>query len=199
MVTNKDVRAYLKDVDFFFKWVKFKFDIDKITQGVNQEGAVYFTVKLNRELKGVTIQGDSVDNVKERYIEVNVNDKAQDLRIASIYTTKLSRDDELKTWWAGVSPEWKLYLGSDQLIMEGLRLSEVQSFTDSTFEVDGIQYPNKDSVKILPFVKAAVSKEEVDISNSTTINNLDPLDEMDNLKRLNISHTGISDLFPSGT
>ena len=104
VVTNKDVRAYLKDVDFFFKWVKFKFNLDKITQGVNEKGQVYFIAKLNRELKGVTIQGDSVDNIKERYIEVNVDDQAQDLRIASIYTTKLSRDDELKTWWPGFPP-----------------------------------------------------------------------------------------------
>ncbi len=195
VVTNKDVQAYLKDVDFFFKQVKFKLNIDKISQGINEKGQVYFTVKLNRELKGTTVEGDSVDNIKERYIEINVNDQAQDLRIASIYTTKLSRDEELKAWWAGLSPEWKLYLGSDQIIMEGLRLSEVQSFTDSTFEVNGINY-HYDTVKILPFVKAVTNRVGVDIAGSTTITNLDPLDEFTDLKRLNLSNTAIDDLFP---
>ncbi|TAE51642.1 MAG: leucine-rich repeat domain-containing protein, partial [Bacteroidetes bacterium] len=37
-VTNKDVQAYLKDVDFFFQSARFAFTISEITHGVSPEG-----------------------------------------------------------------------------------------------------------------------------------------------------------------
>ena len=89
VVTNKDVQAYLKDVDFFFKQVKFEFNIIDIDHSENHEGKLFFTVKLMRSLKGITVESDSMNNDLERYVEINVDEENKDLKIASIYTTKL--------------------------------------------------------------------------------------------------------------
>ena len=194
VVTNKDVQAYLKDVDFFFKEVAFQFNILDIAHDLNHEGSLFFTVKMMRNLKGITVENDSVDSDQERYIEINVDEENKDLRIASIYTTKLSRNEELRIWWGGMSLEWKALLGLDIEVKEGLRLNEIQQFSDSSYFADDIFF--EDSIRIIDFVKIAASKEEIDLSGSTVITSLKPLDQLKSLKVLDISSSDITDLFP---
>ncbi len=194
VVTNKDVQAYLKDVDFFFKEVKFEFNIIDVANDKNPEGQLFFTIKLMRNLKGITVEDDSINSDKERYIEVNVNEEDKDIKIASIYTTKLSRDEELTYWWADLDNEWKTLLGVDIEIREGLILSEIQEFSDSTYVIDDQQIT--DSIRIIDYVKIAAGKEAINLSGSKIITDLKPLDELKNLKKLDISSSDIVDLFP---
>ncbi|MCK5372131.1 MAG: hypothetical protein KAQ62_26400, partial [Cyclobacteriaceae bacterium] len=194
VVTNKDVQAYLKDVDFFFKQVKFDFNIIDIANDVTQEGQLFFTIKMMRNLKGITIENDSIDSDQERYIEVNVDEENKDIKIASIYTTKLSRNEELTYWWAGLNEEWKTFLGVDIEIKEGLRLSEIREFSDSTYVVDDQQII--DTIKIIDFVIKAAGKEQINLSGSKIITDLKPLDQLKNLRKLDISSSDIIDLFP---
>ena len=44
VITNKDVVAYLKDVDFFFQNVKFELIIEGIQQSVNANGKLFYKV-----------------------------------------------------------------------------------------------------------------------------------------------------------
>lgn len=194
VVTNKDVQAYLKDVDFFFKNVVFEFNIIDIADDLNQEGKLFFTVKMMRNLAGVSVEGDSVNSDQERYIEVNVDEENKDLKIASIYTTKLSRNQELTIWWAGLSNEWKTLLGVDIEVKDGLLLSEIQEFSDTTYWTNDIL--QTDSINIIDFVKLAAGKEEINLSRSKIITDLKPLDQLKNLKVLDISSSDITDLFP---
>ena len=194
VVTNKDVQAYLKDVDFFFKQVEFNFNIIDIANDVNQEGQLFFTIKMMRNLKGITIDNDSIDSDQERYIEVNVDEENKDIKIASIYTTKLSRNEELTYWWAGLDEEWKAFLGVDIEVKEGLRLSEIQEFSDSTYMIDDQQII--DTIHIIDFVKKVAGKEEIDLSGSSIITDLRPLDQLKDLQKLDISSSDITDLFP---
>ncbi len=194
VVTNKDVQAYLKDVDFFFKKVSFKFNIIDIANNVNQDGKMFFTIKLMRNLKGITIEDDSVDSDQERYIEVNVDEEDKDLKIASIYTTKLSRDEELAYWWNELNTAWKVQLGAGIEVKDGLLLYEIDEFSDSTYVMGGVQV--KDTIRIIDFVKQAANKEEINLSGSTIIKDLKPLDQFKKLRKLNISSSVINDLFP---
>ena len=59
VITNKDVQAYLKDVDFFFDDVKFEFTIKDIQGKVNANDKLFYKVSLIRNIKGITaeIQG----------------------------------------------------------------------------------------------------------------------------------------------
>lgn len=194
VVTNKDVQAYLKDVDFFFKNVKFEFNNLDIADDLNQEGKLFFTVKMMRNLSGTTVEGDSINTDQERYIEVNVDEENKDLRIASIYTTKLSRNEELTIWWAGLSHEWKTLLGVEIEVKDGLLLSEIQEFSDTTYWTNDMLVT--DSIKIIDYVKQAAGKEEINLSGSKVITDLKPLDQLKSLKKIDISSSEITDLFP---
>jgi Leucine-rich repeat (LRR) protein len=199
MVTNKDVQAYLKDINFFFKEVEFRFDVEEITHDINEKGEIYFKVSMNRNLKGMTIGGDSVNNNLPRYIEINLNDKAQDLKIVSIYTTKLSEAEDMANWWFQLPPAWKEYFVKDIHHPDTLQWARY----DSVFlEVN-------DSIRIRLFdtipeatrsyfqrIRQLWSLTEIDISNNKDITSLEPLKKLRRLKTLDISNTSINDLTP---
>src|SRR6478736_8501256 len=93
VITNKDVVAYLKDINFFFRDVKFEFTIDKIEPGLNTDNQTFYKVSLHRNLNGTTAEGKVVNNLIQRYIEINFNPKDQDLKIVSIYTKEFNEKD----------------------------------------------------------------------------------------------------------
>ena len=70
---SKDVQAYLKDIDFFFQYATFKFDIQSIASLNKEDGSPYFKVTMNRRLVGKTVTNDSINEVKKRYIEINLD------------------------------------------------------------------------------------------------------------------------------
>jgi hypothetical protein len=194
VVTNKDVQAYLKDVDFFFRQVVFTFTITGFESDVTADGTRFFTVTMMRNLTGVTVEGDSINSDQERYIEINLDEAEKDLKIASIYTTKLSRNDELTIWWAGLSPEWKEVLGSDISVREGLQLSDIRQFSDSTYLIESEEVT--DSLRIINFVIKAANKRTIDLSGNYMIQDLKPLNQLKQLERLDLSGSAIKDLFP---
>ena len=95
VVTNKDVASYLRDIEFFYKNVEFKFKVREIKPGQKENGQVFFLASLDRTLAATGLKGEKISNTKPRFIEINLDEKSQELKIASIYTTKISRDDEL--------------------------------------------------------------------------------------------------------
>src|SRR6187402_711769 len=105
VITNKDVQAYLKDVDFFFQDVKFEFDIESIQGKVNANQTLFYKVSLKRNIKGTTIEGKTINNTIPRFIEVNYDPKAQDLKIVSIYTHTFNEKAALMNWWKQLSLE----------------------------------------------------------------------------------------------
>lgn len=128
---NKDVQAYLKDIDFFFKQVSFSLNISSIDPLYKDNGELYFVVTLSRTLNGRTVDGDSISNIKERFIEINFNDRDQDLRIASIYTTKIDERDELFAWWNSMSEEWHKIIAGDAYIFDTVLLADVRWISDT--------------------------------------------------------------------
>jgi len=129
---NKDVQAYLKDIDFFFKEVKFKFKIEKTEQLVSDSGVIVFKLTLNRHLEGVTISNDTIDNNQLRFIEINLDPLQKDIKIASIYTTKIREKEELRYWWNNMSEEWKNFFGKSVLIYDTLPFQNIIWFSDSS-------------------------------------------------------------------
>lgn len=195
VVTNKDVQAYLKDIDFFFKNVKFELRIEDVKEGVNENGDLFFTVKINRHMQGVGIKGDSVNNSLTRFVEINVNKKQNDLKIVSIYTTKLGEREELVRWWITLSPAWKNLLGKNLKVGDVYNLNDVSILSDTTFIVGGRQVDNE-TYDIPAVIKKATEITELDISDDKSITEIKALYELKDLKRLNLSNTGVSSLFP---
>ncbi len=144
---HKDVQAYLKDVVFFFKKVTFTFNITSIAPMLTQNGLVYFKVTMNRNLKGVTVEGDTVDNNQLRYVEINLEREKNSLKIASIYTNKLNDDIEIQYWWNHLSPAWKNYFGKSIRVYDSLPLNKIISFSDSNLVVESEKMIPADSLQ----------------------------------------------------
>jgi Leucine-rich repeat (LRR) protein len=171
VVTNKDITAYLKDIEFFYKNVEFKFKVREIKANQKDNGQVYFVASLDRTIEALGNKNEKITNTKPRFVELNLNDKTQELKIVSIYTTKVSRDEELNAWWKSLSPAWA-------------------SFFRQKFGMN-----LQDSIRIDMLYKF-VGIDTLDISGNRNIRTLAPLSELRDLKVINISETQINDLAP---
>jgi Leucine-rich repeat (LRR) protein len=223
---HKDVQAYLKDIEFFFKRVRFEFILVDISHFLNDGGEHYFKVTFNRDLKGITVSGDTVESRKVRYMEVNLDIAKNDLRIASIYTTKLNEKEELRIWWNNLNSEWREVFGGNIAINDSIRLADIVHLEDSLimisrniktgisdslydYQIDlpeerrtGYYLPVSFDTVLLNtqpvFTKLFGIKklEKIDVSNRQDIRSLSPLSELSDLKIVNCQNTLISDLSP---
>jgi Leucine-rich repeat (LRR) protein len=181
---NKDVQAYLKDIDFFFKWANFKLDLQSIANSTRDDGTVFFKATLTRHLTAKTITDEAIDNMKNRFVEINLDRQNNSLKIASIYTTKINEKEALRNWWNGLSQNWKTRLGSDVILDDSTTLAELNTSSLTDFsELDAK-------------LKLVTQKQRVDISGIREIISLEPLSELSDLNWLDISGTSIEDLSP---
>lgn len=171
VITNKDITAYLKDIEFFFKDANFKFKVKEVKPFLRDNGELSFLVSMDRTLTAVGLNKEKISNTKQRFIEVNVDKRSNELKIASIYTTKLSRDKELMEWWSRLSYTWSNYF------REKIGLSDTDSVTvEHLYKISAI--------------------DSIDFSNNQFINDLQPIEALRELKYINISNTKIKELKP---
>ena len=170
VVTNKNVQAYLKDIDFFFEEAEFEFTIDDVSYYVNSSGKVFFRVTANRNLRGITISKDTVNANQLRYIEINLDQQDKALKIASIYTSKLSEREELASWWNDVPYEWQnIFKEKIGVIIDTVNLR---------------------------MLREIINLKKLDISGNQNIRSVAPLSRLNNLTYLDISGTLVSDIVP---
>jgi Leucine-rich repeat (LRR) protein len=213
VVTNKDVTSYLKDIEFFYKDINFKFKTRDVKAYQKDNGEVYFIVSLDRTITATGTKGEKVNNTKQRFVEVNLQDKSGELKIASIYTTKVSRDEELVEWWGTINPNWKSYfktrfglasydsIGLDQLYkfvsVDSLDISGTDSLLDlSPMEaMRQLRFVNLSNTQITALgpISNVTFLEDLDVSNTPTVD-IQFIKYSDKLKRLNISNTRITDI-----
>jgi len=190
VLINKDVTAYLKDIDFFFQEASFNFDIKSTEAFLRDNGGLSFKVELNRTLKATGIEGESILNTKTRFIEINLDKENDELQIASIYTTKVSRDEAIKKWWNNLSLAWKgIFKNQLEIDSDSLEMSQLYSIV--SFDSLDLSH-NKFIVNLSP-LSFLVDLEYIDLSH-TQIEDIAPLSSLTELKHLDISHTAIKDL-----
>lgn len=188
VVTNKAVTAYLKDIEFFYKNVVFKFKIREIKPGQKDNGDVFFLVSLDRTIDAVGNDKEKINNTKPRFIEVNLDQKSQDLKIASVYTTKLSRDEELVEWWGILDPAWKGYFITRFGVSDSVDVNQLYKFV----EIDSLDISGQTLVDLSP-LEALRNLKYVNISN-TKITKLGPISNVTFLEHLDISNTPTADI-----
>lgn len=173
---SKDVQAYLKDVDFFYKEINFNFEINSVESFVNEKGQIYFKASVNRNLKGITINDDTIDNNQIRYFEINLNSIDNDLKIASIYTTLPNKRQEMEFWWNNMAESWKEYFGEGILIFDTLPFSSIISFDDSslvaykwfeTIETDTFLITETDTIYYSSLIDSISDEREIYIKYDT--------------------------------
>lgn len=170
VITNKDVTAYLKDVEFFFKDAEFEFRIREIKPSLKDNDQLFFIVSLDRTLLAKGLDDEKIENTQPRFIEINLERDSNELKIASIYTTKLSRDKELQEWWETLSYEWSTYF------------REKFGFTEDSLTMDEIHQIS--------------SIDSLDLAGNTIIQDLTPLHALRDLKYVDISSTLVQELGP---
>ncbi len=125
VVTNKDVQAYLKDIDFFFQSAEFEYLINDIEPHINEAGQWYFLVSAERRLRGLTVDGDSINNSQPRFLEIDIYPEERMLKIASLYTSRTSERADLVNWWNGMGSAWKQFFAPQVKVDEALTLADV--------------------------------------------------------------------------
>jgi len=206
---NKDVQAYLKDIDFFFKWADFKFDLQSIANSTRDDGTIFFKATMTRHLTAKTINDEAVDDVRNRFVEINLDRQNNSIKIASIYTTKINEKEALRNWWNGLSMNWKSRLGSDIMLYDSIPMESVGMISSADFMAS---YPSvdpttgetilkdkffkNDMAELDAKLKLVTQKQRVDISGIREIISLEPLSELSDLTWLDISGTSIDDISP---
>ena len=206
---NKDVQAYLKDIDFFFKRAHFKFDVQSIANSTRDDGSTYFKVTMSRQIKALTINDENVDNIKKRFVEVNLDRQNSSLKIASIYTTKINEKEELHNWWNSLSMNWKTRLGQgvklyDSIPMESVGMISGTDFMASYPSIDPLSGDTvlkdksfkNDMAELDSKLKLIAQKQQVDISGIREIISIEPLSQLSDLTWLDISGTSVDDISP---
>lgn len=168
VITNKDIHAYLRDVDFFFQNVTFKFDSIKISQEKKPNDEVFYLVSFEKTIEGTTLEGLPIRKIQNRFLEINIDEEISDLKIVSVYTTKISREKELRDWYNTLSFGWL-----------------------NVFD----QYVTYDSVTP-EVLHQIVAIDSINLSENQFLRNISPLVALKNLKYINVSGTSIEDLSP---
>ena len=192
---NKDVQAYLKDIDFFFKWATFQFDVQSVANNTRQDGSVFFKVTLSRHLTARTINDEPIDDIRNRFVEINLDRQNNSLKIASIYTTKINEAEALREWWNGLSMNWKNRLGGDIMLYDSIPLQRIV-ITTTGFVVNDNVYENNSLKEVDAKLKLVTQKQSVDLSGIMGIISLEPLRELSDLTWLDISGTSVEDISP---
>lgn len=139
-VFYKDVKAYLRDVNFFYKNVAFSYHTQNVAPFYNDKGALCFKVTANRTLNGVNIKDETHEDNMVRYIEIEYNADKEDLKIVSIYTTELDETEDLAIWWSTLPDFWRSFLSKETILDGGVIMSDIISFSDTTisFKMDSL-------------------------------------------------------------
>ena len=192
---RKDVSAYLTDVSFFFRSAKFLFTVQDVSLEHGDGGLTYFKVTTNRNLKGILLTGDSINSNKVRYFEMNYDSLKQQLKIVSVYTTKMNEKDDMRNWWNALSKEWKAALAGDRKLEGTMPMGDIENFNDSVAIVGGKKTFIMGS-QFYTFLGEIIHREQLDISGLSGITSLEPLSRLSNLKELKAANLPVSDLMP---
>jgi len=208
---NKNIQAYLKDIDFFYKTATFNLEIENIEQLVSDSGVVVFKITLNRHLQGVTVNNDTVDNHQLRFIEINVDPIQRDLKIASIYTTKICEKEELKNWWNTMNSDWKNFFGKSVIVYDTVPFKNIIWFSDSLIvvkkwdniaEIDTLKLDTADTTFVInDSVSANYDSVNYTLINDTILVNTsiiyNILKTLKNIRHIDISNNHIlNDITP---
>lgn len=191
VITNKDVVAYLKDVNFFFQDVRFEFTIEEIKVSSLADGHYFYKVTITRNLKGITSDQKAVNNTQQRYLEINYNPKDQDLKIVSIYTNEFDEKRALMSWWNDLSYEWQSIFTRKLNLSDSVSLGDVKRIT----AIDELDISNNQYIQTLEPLSQLLSLNHLDVSG-TKISDLTPIRNLTELESLTVSDTPVKDLLP---
>ncbi len=190
VITNKDVQAYLKDVDFFFNNIKFEFKIKDIQGKVNANDKLFYRVSLIRNIQGMTVEGKAINNTIPRFIEINYDPKDKDLKIVSIYTNEFNEKTALTNWWKALSFEWQsIFRKKLNVVTDSMELNDIRN----VIAIDALDLSGNSYIQDVEPLTQLVDLQQLDLSG-TAVTDINPLRNLTALADLNLSNTNLEDL-----
>ncbi len=186
----KDIQAYLKDIDFFFKEVVFDFEINAVERLYTADSTPYFKADITRNLNAIGIADDTLKISGQRFIELNFDGPQREIKVASIYTNKIDRERQLRAWWQNLSVGWKqIFQDEIGIYDDSLTVDELTRIAG----MDSLDLTDNDQVVNLDPIYVLTDLAYLKLSNSF-ITDLSPLLSINRLKTLDISQTSVHDL-----
>ena len=71
------------NLSLFYKSISFEFEVSEINKGLNDQNQIYYKVSMEERLEGVNLYGQPIKEINPRYIELNLNEKAQEFKLCS--------------------------------------------------------------------------------------------------------------------
>ncbi|MEM6265164.1 MAG: hypothetical protein AAGI38_21860 [Bacteroidota bacterium] len=198
---RKNVAAYLKDIDFFFKSASFEFIEESVSHQVTEQGELSFKFQLRRYLKAENLEGDSVNNEQLRFVELNVNRETETIKIVSVYTVNLGLEEELANWWNNLPPYWKKLWAPEVRVNDEVNFEQLWEQHPGAKVNDTLQTAEGDTMIlnyewIFRSLVTLTSKKSLDFSGNADLKDLEALSFFRELETLDISGTQVSDLTP---
>jgi hypothetical protein len=198
---NKNVQSYLQDVVFFYKNITFTFDVSEISKGLNDNDKVFYKVSLEERLEGVNLYGEPLKEVNIRYIELNLDEKAQEFKIVSVYTTKLSEMEDMATWWNELDMSWRTYFATSLFIDDSTSIDSLLVLAPDLKINDTVYQGETDTLyfntpQLFKSIKSVLAWEKIVIQPSDSITQLKPLSKFSKLEVVDFSDCSVDDVSP---
>lgn len=198
----KNVQAYLRDISFFFQKAQFELKIISIEKKLNTENQPYYLVSAQQKINAITKSNQKFSSSKTRFIELNPSGQI-DLKIVSIYSTKLLQVDDNIQWWDKLSNNWKKEFAKYITLSEGFTLANLME-TQGTFNwKESYEWiDNGGKSHQLSFTKETWSAkiqslfqiQHINLSGENFFNNIHPLAKFIYLEKVNLENTQVNNL-----
>lgn len=198
----KNVQAYLRDISFFFQKAVFELKITSIEKKLSEEEKPYFIVTVQRKISGQTKSNQKFSNTVTRYIELVPNFQ-QELKIVSIYSTKLFQSEENIQWWDKLSNNWKKEFAKYIVLSEGFTLANLMETKGAFNWKENYEWlDNNGKYHQLSLTKDAWSDkiqslfliQQINLSGENFFTNVQPLSKFIYLERVNLENTQVKNL-----
>jgi len=184
--TYKAVQSYLQDIAYFYKKVSFTMVVQNIEFAENELRKPYIKITVNRHLQGIGLYNDTIENSQQRFIELNIDSKNRELKVASIYTTKANEQDELMSWWKQQPDEWKTLLIKESGIKDSIQYTQIKKI----ILLETLSLNEDKNITDFSALSRLTALKQLDLSG-TSISNLDVLRNLIQLEVLNLDNTPV--------
>lgn len=203
---NKNVQSYLQDIVFFYKNIRFEFEFVDVSKGLNDKNQLYYKVSLKERLEGLNLYGEPFNEINDRYIEFNLDEKAQEFKMVSVYTTKLSEKEDIAAWWNELNIGWRKYFAPSVSLNDSIAFDSLLILNDNFSIGDTLLVMRVDtsiydttyiiSEEIFSSIKKVFASTEILIQPSDSIRDLSALSKFTNLEKLDFSFCPIDEVSP---
>ena len=201
VVTMKDVQAYLKDITFFYKkGANFSLQVNTVDYFINQNGKHSYKLAMDRTIRGLNVDNDSVIITGPRYMEVVVDVLNEDIKIVSFYSSLIKEENAMTKWWNDLPDALKSVTASQIYFNDSLKLDDLLKLKPDLLIGDSLETDSGSVLvrneKIFQSIRNVYVITELNCEGMEDLTDITGLTNLKNLRRLDLSNTAVTDVSP---